>query len=133
MCGSRASRKPSGMALVPALSSSWAAALSSTPTRMKEKLKSVMASSRGRSGERELRAGEAGEGEGGEDGAVRAAPGEAERREAAARGERCRARDPRHVGGIVGGEPRREQRAGEPGGEGERRLREKHAALESRE
>src|SRR5467141_5298762 len=43
MCGSIASRRPSGMALVPAFSSNWAAAFSSTPTRISEKLTSVMA------------------------------------------------------------------------------------------
>src|SRR5215510_11595589 len=45
MCGSIARRSPSGMALVPALSRSWAAAFSSTPVRMNEKLMSVMAAS----------------------------------------------------------------------------------------
>src|SRR6185503_16365362 len=45
MCGSSASRMPSGMALVPALSRSCAAALSSTPARMNQKLIRVMAAS----------------------------------------------------------------------------------------
>src|SRR5215471_8255944 len=41
MCGSSARRSPSGMALVPALSSSCAAALSSTPTSTSAKLASL--------------------------------------------------------------------------------------------
>src|SRR6185295_12129054 len=45
MCGSIASRTPSGMALVPALSRSCAVALSSTPARMNQKLFRVMAAS----------------------------------------------------------------------------------------
>src|SRR6185503_12204611 len=45
MCGSIASRTPSGMALVPALSRSCAVALSSTPARMNQKLTRVMVAS----------------------------------------------------------------------------------------
>src|SRR5215213_6582351 len=45
MWGSIARRRPSGMALVPALSRSCAVALSSTPPRMNQKLTRVMAAS----------------------------------------------------------------------------------------
>src|SRR6185369_2692434 len=45
MCGSTARRGPSGIALVPALSSSWAPALSSTPQRRSEKVTGVMGAS----------------------------------------------------------------------------------------